>query len=80
MSDRAGKTFGECWRDNGSGLKRCRYLRSLQYSDEKAWERHRSTAIGCLALSFIFFKKEISFDSSMHFEEVCLFEEQSKAA
>ena len=70
-------TFGQSLQHGGQGFKRCRYLRSLQYCNLTAWEEHKETAVGCLALSFIIFKRELSFDSSMDFEQVRLFKEHT---
>eukprot|EP00892_Ulva_mutabilis_P004997 jgi/Ulvmu1/286/UM001_0290.1 len=67
-----GNTLGQCLQGEGRAFKRCRYLRSLQYCNENAWEKHRQVASGLMALSFVLFKRTLSFDSSMDFEDVSI--------
>ena len=75
----AGTSLGACLRDERRAFKRCRYLRSLQYCNADAWELHKEAAVGFLALSFVIFKRSLSFDSSMDFEDVNIFDVMVKA-
>ena len=54
----------------GVGMRRCRYLRSLLLRDQEAWTKFHSTAKQMLALSFVFFSRELDFASELDFENV----------
>jgi hypothetical protein len=62
-----GKSSGECFRLLGRHLRRCRYQRSLTFLGKEAWLAYKKTAHEVLALSFVFFQRELDFDSDLDF-------------
>lgn len=68
----AGVTLGACVETHGRGLRRCRHLRSLLFSDKAAFEEYRAEAVQALALSFLFFKRPLQFDSNGDFDDVSI--------
>jgi hypothetical protein len=71
VRDGAGKTIGESLATHGRGLVRCHHLRTLLFFDEAAWESGRDVAMQTLALSFVFFQRQLKFDSSLDFAPMC---------
>ena len=66
----AGATLGECMQASRGLLRRCRYLRSLLIRDEQSWASFKNRAKHMLALSFVFFSRELDFASDLDFEDV----------
>lgn len=72
MQQCAGVTLGSCVETYGRGLRRCRHLRSLLFSDKAALEQYRADADQALALNFVFFQQPLQFDSNSDFDEVSI--------
>ena len=68
----AGETLGSCVDAHGRGLRRCRHLRSLLFSDQAALEGYREEAEQAMALSFAFFQRPLLFESTRDFDDVSI--------